>query len=360
MTNRGKNSKYKEGPSLWLYSTKIVTKDGTIGKIAMLEKLDKPATLNSHLFLIRNLKPDVLDTTFLFYILRSSLFQKYAQNNTSGSNIPAFTQKNISEFEIDLPSIDLQRKISGLLSNLDDKIRNNNTINSELESIAKTIYDYWFLQFEFPDENGKPYKSSGGKMVWNEDLKREIPEGWEVFRFGEIASFVKGKIPETLHNEKKDTTLHPYLTIDVVNGGKPQFCKKDRMPYCNGEPIMVMDGAASGDVYVGVTGVLGSTFAMIQPLQNGCSNSLLYRILLANKEVYKRANTGSTVPHANRKFIENMFVCVPSNKSFFVNHFETIQRKINKNREENQELVALRDFLLPLLMNGQVRFKETK
>ena len=88
----------------------IVTKDGTIGKIALIENLDKPATLNSHLFLIRNLRPDIIDNQYLFYVFRSERFQKYAVNNTSGSNIPAFTQKNISEFSIDLPPIETQQK----------------------------------------------------------------------------------------------------------------------------------------------------------------------------------------------------------------------------------------------------------
>ena len=90
-------------------------------------------------------------------------------------------------------------------NNIDSKIENNNAINTELEAMAKTIYDYWFLQFKFPDENGKPYKSSGGKMVWNEELNREIPDGWNSITLGKIFSITMGSSPkgETLNESKK-------------------------------------------------------------------------------------------------------------------------------------------------------------
>ena len=110
----------------------IVTKDGTIGKIGFIDKLDKPATLNSHLFLIRNQRTDILNSKFLFYLLQSDMFKKYAINNTSGSNIPAFTQKNIEEFEYDLPSIEEQNKIANYINLIDSKINTNIAINDNL------------------------------------------------------------------------------------------------------------------------------------------------------------------------------------------------------------------------------------
>lgn len=127
----------------------IVTKDGTIGKIGIIDKLDKPATLNSHLFLIRNERTDILDTNYLFQILRSESFQKFASNNTSGSNIPAFTQANITNFEIDLPPLEEQIEVSKTLKDIDEKIINNDKIIAELESMAKTLYDYWFCNLNF-------------------------------------------------------------------------------------------------------------------------------------------------------------------------------------------------------------------
>lgn len=98
----------------------------------------------------------------------------------TGSTIKNLAPSQVANYEFELKDNVDKYKVSNLLSSIDNKIENNNKINAELESLAKTIYDYWFLQFEFPNEEGKPYKSSGGKMVWNKELKREIPEGWAV------------------------------------------------------------------------------------------------------------------------------------------------------------------------------------
>ena len=89
-------------------------------------------------------------------------------------------QENLASIQLQLPNINRQNKVAQILSCIDNKIEINNKINSELEAMEKVIYNYWFLQFEFPNEQGRPYKSSGGKMVWNEELKREIPVGWKV------------------------------------------------------------------------------------------------------------------------------------------------------------------------------------
>jgi len=116
----------------------------------------------------------------------------------------------MEKYEIELPSIEVQGNISTILTLLDDKIRKNNQINVELGSMAKTLYDYWFLQFEFPNDEGKPYKSSGGKMAWNEELKREIPEGWEVRQIGDILSEAdKSKIQV---NGAKEKGEFPFFT----------------------------------------------------------------------------------------------------------------------------------------------------
>ena len=170
-------------------------------------------------------------------------------------------------------------------------------------------------------------------------------------------SFVKGKIPRITF-DNSTAGAYPYITIDVANGGKCQYCFSDDMPVCNGEVIMVMDGAASGDIYIGNRGVLGSTFAMLKKKSEDISDALIYVILSSRKNVYKKVNTGSTVPHANKKFIENMRVPVTDNMSSFSRVFDEIYKKIELAKRENQELISLRDFLLPLLMNGQVSFKE--
>lgn len=300
---------------------------------------------------------DIIIPEYLCLYLSSDYFIKMASKQTTGSIISEIRISDLMNIEIIVPPKNIQMNIAKCIGEIDKKLQINNRINAELESMAKTIYDYWFTQFDFPDENGKPYKSSGGKMVWNEELKREIPEGWGVVSFSDLVSFEKGKIPEQLFEDKTGISFSPYLTIDVVNGGQSQYCATDKMPYCNGETIMVMDGAASGDVYVGNKGVLGSTFAMLKPKNQSYSNAMIYRMLKNNEIIYKKANTGSTVPHANRKFIEAMRIAVPTNIELFSKTFDTIQSKIEKCKEENQQLASLRDWLLPMLMNGQVGFE---
>lgn len=276
----------------------------------------------------------------------------------TGSAQPKLNQENLGNLNIDLPEINIQNKISTILSSIDNKFELNNKINIELEAMAKTIYDYWFLQFEFPNEEGKPYKSSGGKMIWNEELKREIPEGWEVKKLKELFQFIKGKTAKSLVHNQINKDFKPYITIDVANGEVPKYCNDENMIICNGETIMVMDGAASGDIYVGIRGILGSTFAMLLPIDNSISSILIYHILQKYKDIYKKVNTGSTVPHANKDFIGNINVALPKDLSFFNSTFTSISKKIILNKKENRELTSLRDFLLPLLMNGQVGFKD--
>lgn len=296
---------------------------------------------------------------YLFAILRSDYIQNIIANYHVGIAIPHFKKSDLSSLLIPLPDMQLQKKIGNLYCGLSEIIENNNHIISELESLAKTIYDYWFLQFEFPNEDGKPYKSSGGKMVWNEELKREIPEGWEVERFGNLASFTKGKIPTEPLAEKPDgDTTSPYVTIDVANGASPMYCNPTKMISLNGETIMVMDGAASGDVYVGNFGILGSTFSKITSERNDISNSLIYMMLKEHSAIYKKANTGSTVPHANAKFINQLKFPISKNNSYFSKKLDVIFNQIKVCKDQNQELASLRDFLLPMLMNGQVTFKD--
>ena len=298
-----------------------------------------------------------LNRDYLFVLLKSDFVREQALKLAKNSVQPDLTHDMFKSILIPFPNKYIQNKIAKIYNEFSNKIDLNNKINAELESMAKTLYDYWFLQFEFPNEEGKPYKSSGEKIVWNEELKREIPEGWEIIKLKDIFSFIKGKIPERLYDVNGDN-LYPYITIDVANNGVCQYCNKENMPFCDGEVIMVMDGAASGDIYIGNEGVLGSTFAMMSKKKADISDALLYCILQAQSTLYKKANTGSTVPHANRKFIEEIKIPIKSDMSEFSTVFDNIFNIIIFNKKENQELASLRDFLLPLLMNGQVGFKE--
>lgn len=316
------------GEVIWGHGKHYVTYNGIICKVKQ--------NINKH---------------FAYYTLLNSKLK----DRIRGSAQPFISYDLLNEVVVRLPDIEEQKRIGNLLWSIDSKIRNNNAIISELEALTRTIYDYWFQQFEFPNEEGRSYKSSGGIMIWNEELKKEIPLGWECVTLAELFSFTKGKIPAKLYDEN-DGTLSPYLTIDVVNNGTPQYCNQTSMPFCDKKTIMVMDGAASGDVYTGYTGVLGSTFAMLNPKRKDVSNELLYWILKTLGVIYKKNNTGSTVPHANKSYIGELKIALPKSCEKLSKIFVLNQDKINFLNEENRELINLRKFLLPLLINGQVTF----
>lgn len=349
----------------------IVTKDGTIGKIAIIDKLNKPATLNSHLFLIRNLREDILNTQFLFYIFRSNMFQKYAVNNTSGSNIPAFTQKNISEFSIELPNLIMQKKIANILKNIDQKIINNNKTNEELENMAKTIYDYWFLQFDFPDENGKPYKSCGGKMVWNEELKKEIPEGWEVKSLLELSDLNNGiNYDKNENGDKKykivnvrnitaSTLLINNMDLDLINlksllADKYLVEEDDILIARSGTPgaVRLMEGKNNDIIYCGF-------IIRCKPKRAELRYYLTY-LLKIYEGSHVTKTGGSIMQNVSQNTLSQLQICVPSDKILYKYNqkIKIIISMMQSIIKENQTLKELRDFLLPLLMNGQVGFKE--
>src|SRR5690606_24591331 len=149
--------------------------------------------VSTKLMVLRN-NSNLLNTDYLYHFLTSEQAINYLQNRAENriGSFPQITFEIIQSLNIWLPDLATQQKIASVLSALDDKIELNNKINAELEAMAKTLYDYWFVQFEFPNADGKPYKSSGGKMVYNETLKREIPEGWEVKSLYQIAEYING------------------------------------------------------------------------------------------------------------------------------------------------------------------------
>ncbi len=323
----------------------IVTKDGTIGKIGIIDKLDKPATLNSHLFLIRNERTDILDTNYLFQILRSESFQKFASNNTSGSNIPAFTQANITNFEIDLPPLEEQIEVSKTLKDIDEKIINNDKIIAELESMAKTLYDYWFLQFEFPNEEGKPYKSSGGKMVYNEELKREIPEGWILKHAVDIAEIKTGKEDA---NHSTENGEYPFFTCSN------DILKCDDYKFDSNSILIAGNGDFNVKHYKGKFNAYQRTY-VITPF-NEKYIGLFELCCKQTIERFKKGSNGSIVKFITLGDIQNIQM-IDSGHDDLLKPFNDVLVKIDVIKKENQELASLRDFLLPMLMNGQVTFK---
>ncbi len=308
---------------------------------------------------------NVLDTKYLYYLLKLRPYQGI------GSVQSQITVPQISDYSIDFIDDNIkQKKIAKTLSLLDHKIENNNKINTELESMAKTLYDYWFLQFEFPNEEGKPYKSSGGKMVWNKRLKREIPEGWKVDNLmesslcGDIKAGVdyfktKNYLP-TANINGEEITDGEYISFDNRESRANMQPVKNSVWFAKMKnSIKHLTIPENSDWFINKY-ILSTGFQGLK-----CSaDSLAYIHCIINSnwfEVYKdMLSHGATQESVNNEDLKNIKFAVPSVdvlKRFSAIVFPILEKKFSIIKE-NQELTALRDFLLPLLMNGQVTFKE--
>lgn len=186
----------------------LMNKIANAGSVYIMPDLKVPVSCGMNLFLIRF--KDSVNQRYMYYNMKN--VEDYIKSFSHGTTTRTITKDEVKEIELIIHEKKDQDKIAHLLTNIDSKIANNNAISKELASMGKTIYDYWFLQFEFPDKDGKPYKSNGGKMVWNDQLKQEIPEGWEV---SALKSILKENIKsKTKVNEALKTGKVPFLLVE--------------------------------------------------------------------------------------------------------------------------------------------------
>ena len=241
---------------------------------------------------------DENDNIFIYYLLKNNI--DIIENHANGSTFKEISGSVMKSLEFGIPSLREQKAIAHILSTLDDKIEVNNQINKTLENMAQAIFKQWFVDFEFPNENGEPYKSSGGEMVESE--LGTIPKGWEVVQFRDIFRFVKGKKPKTIAEcEFKDS--EKYLTIDVLNRNSVLFCSKEKVIEANSEDVlMVMDGASSGAVYFGQKGVVASTLAKLELISQKVSNQFLFYAIKYFENDIKTHTTGSAIPHTDKEY----------------------------------------------------------
>lgn len=297
---------------------------------------------------------------YVYYVLKLTL--KILKDKSQGSQTK-FLTKGILE-NIQIPKISNSKQIAKVLSDLDAKIEVNNKINQQLEALAKTIYDYWFVQFDFPDANGKPYKSSGGKMVYNEELKREIPKGWEDKELKEIADCIMGQSPKG-ETYNQDGVGMPLLNgpADYENGSlKARTYTTDPKRTCQKDDLVLCIRATIGNlVYSEDEFCLGRGVAAVRTKKEKLSE-LVYYLLLQEIERFKVHATGSIIKGITKEDLTNSMCLIPSENHInaFHNQINPIFDKIRINKKENQKLAALRDWLLPMLMNGQVTVGEAK
>ena len=309
---------------------------------------------------------------YVSFFLNRPECKRWISQNAVGSNMPNLNTEILNKVPIELPEIGEQQEISHLLQSIDSKIQINNVTCSELEAMAKTIYDYWFVQFDFPDENGKPYRTSGGEMVWNEQLKREIPKGWESGTIGDLGTIVSGGTPNTSCDEYYCTDGYAWITPNDLSGNT------DKMFINHGERDVTVEGIEnSSAVLMPKHTVLLSTRAPIGYLaisenevctnqgfksivpDAGYSEFYIYYVLKSNIPAIAQQGVGTTFKEVSKETLSGFKIPLPPIEltERFVSHILAgcTKRKLLEN--ECKELTKLRDWLLPMLMNGQARME---
>ena len=289
-------------------------------------------------------------SSFLYAILSQDTFFDYLMLAAKGSKMPRGDKDHAMRFKVPSIPIEQQRRIGKLLSDIDRKIALNRRMNAKLEAMARQLYDYWFLQFDFPDAHGKPYKSSGGKMTWNNKLKRDIPEGWEVMPIGEILD----KYPSTKRYETKDYL--PVGRYPIVDQGDAFI-----VGYTNEEenllrrhPAVLFGDHSTKVKYLDFDFARGADGTQV--LYSSHSAICQYYLYLAVSSM-QIPNPGYS---RHFKYLKDMPITVPDMRtaSEFERIILPISKEWTKNIFCNISLTRLRTTLLPLLMNGQVSVEE--
>ena len=339
----------------------LITAVGTIGEILVV-KDPNFYFKDGNLIWLRNINFEIIDIDYLYYFLKSDLFQKTIKYNNIGAVQKALTIDFFKTVKITLPSLDNQRKLVSVLKSIGKKLKINNQINQELEAMAKTLYDYWFVQFDFPDQNGKPYKSSGGKMVYNPELKREIPEGWGVEKLGDISQYVSEKVDSFELNIENyvgtDNMIADMGGIELTtsipkSGTSTKFSVGDILisnirPYFKKIWLSDRTGGCSADVLcIRTNRTIPKEFVY----------ATLARDDFFNYDV--AGSKGSKMPRGDKKHImEYPIVFEFGIAEQYSKIVKPIYEAVHENNNQNQELTKLRDWLLPMLMNGQVKVED--
>ena len=321
----------------------VYSRRGDVTQKALIGKAEAGYFCGTGCLLVR--PGDAIDSEFLTYHLSTPSNQDWIVKQAVGATMPNLNTAILSRVPLNLPPRkELQKKIAAVLSALDAKIDCNSRINAELEAMAKTLYDYWFVQFDFPDANGKPYKSSGGKMVYNATLKREIPAGWKDGNLGNLISLEYGK---GLKADIRTGSGYPVIGSNGVVGYHSEYL-------VTGPGIVVGRKGTVGAITFVYDNFfpIDTTYYAEPKLEIG----FFYLKQLLSSLGLKKMNSDSAVPGLNREATLRINVALPPVDSLqdFERRIAAVFGKVNILEKENRQLAQLRDWLLPMLMNGQV------
>ena len=317
--------------------------------------------------------PSILDPKYAYYLFQTTYFKKLIESiRKDAINQSSLAISDICGLEMEIPTIPVQRSVASALGVFDLKISNNIAINHYLEAIAKQLYDYWFVQFDFPDENGKPYKSSGGKMVWNEKLKREIPEGWSNIPLRDFADIYNGATPSTevssnyggdiiwitpkdLSDQQSKFTYYGYRNITSAGYNS---CSTRLLP---AKTILLSSRAPIGLISIAMVDLCtnqGFKSLVCKDLQ---LYAYLYYYIRHHIKQIEQLGTGTTFKEVSREDLCTFPILEVKSTELMQQWFNQIEPVFMQQYELIKEINYLskqRDELLPLLMNGQVSVKQ--
>ena len=354
----------------------VYSRRGDVTQKALIGKTEVGYFCGTGCLLVR--PGDAIDPEFLTYHLSTPTNQDWIVKQAIGATMPNLNTAILSAVPLNLPPHkDTQKKIAAVLSALDAKIDCNNRINAELEAMANTLYDYWFVQFDFPfdfaqgtpDANGKPYKSSGGKMVYNATLKREIPAEWKAGTLDDLGQIVGGSTPSTTNSDNFIGIGTPWITpYDLSGNQEKKFITRGAQDVSDeGVKNASLKKNPAGTVLLSSRAPIGyMAIARIELTTNqgfksfiptnGYSTAFIYYTVKNALKVITQYASGSTFKEVSGTVLKTVKITLPESNVVeqFSNVVAPIFRRQDMLEQENQHLTQLRDWLLPLLMNGQV------
>ena len=311
---------------------------------------------------------DILDGRYLNALLHTGYAKKYFAYNASGSGQRyALSVETLNSFPVPVIPLQKQKQIGEIFSALDKKIELNKQINQNLEAMAKQLYDYWFVQFDFPNEGGKPYKSSGGEMVWNKKLKRDIPALWKTKVIEDIADVYNGATPSTVNEQNYGGDI-VWITPKDLSDQKQKFvyqgernisqagynsCSTHLLP---SNTILMSSRAPIGLLSIAKTELCTNQgFKSFVPKAENISTYLYYYLNIHIKQI-EQLGTGTTFKEVSREDVLKFPILKPSDTilDLWEERVSALNNKQFEIQKENEYLTKQRDDLLPLLMNGQV------
>lgn len=336
----------------------VFSYEATLGRYAMIPE-GFYGCLGRRLAIVRA-KDDRINPFWLYYYFLSPEWDAFISNHTvKGSTVNRISVEDFPRFPIPLPERNVQDAIVDVLSAIDKKIQNSAQLCSELEIMSKSIYNYWFTQFDFPNVNGNPYRSSGGAMEWNEQLKRYIPKGWKVCNFLEIAAWEGTSQPpkSTFSYEPKEGYVRFIQNRDYDGDGHITYIPLDRAKgLCNERDILIDKYGDAGKVRFGLAGAYNVALSKIRVFSETYREYV--RSYLSTDPIYKYlhgSSMASTRASLNETHFSFLNIVIPPDT--IISEFNNIMSLVIEKRlhanSENSELRKLRDWLLPMLMNGQ-------